>query len=66
MRKKGELDNMKSALDQSLPLIKALEDGSHSRRKINVHSSLVNHAYLMGDLSVAIERYGRCISLISG
>ena len=61
----GDLDNMKIALDQSLPLIKALEDGSHSRRKINIHSSLANHAYLMGDLSVAIERYGKCTSLTS-
>lgn len=60
---KGELENMKGALDGSLHLIKALEDGFHSRRKINILSSLAKHACLVGNTSAAVERYEECISL---
>ena len=60
---KGALHNMKRALDESLPLIKALEKGTPSRRKIKILSSLAKHAHLVGDLNVAIERYEECISL---
>jgi len=63
---KGELDTMKRALDKSLPLIKALENGTPSRRKIQILSSLAKHAHLMNDLNIAIERYEECISLTRG
>jgi len=63
---KGELDNMKNVLDKSLFLIKKLEKGTPSRRKVNILSLLATHAYLVGDLNVAIERYEECISLTRG
>jgi len=65
---KGELDNMKSALDQALKALHLakLEKGTSSRRKINILSSLAKHAYLVGDKSVAMERYEECISLTRG
>ena len=61
--KKGELDTMKTVLDKSLALIKALEieKGTPSRRKVNILSSLASHAYIVGDKSVAMERYEECI-----
>ena len=64
----GELDDMKKCLDKSLSLIKALENekGTPSRRKVNILSSLATHAYLVGDKSVAMERYEECISLTRG
>jgi len=66
--KKGELDTMKTVLDKSLALIKALEieKGTPSRRKVNILSSLATHAYLVGDKGVAMERYEECISLTRG
>ena len=64
--KKGELDTMKKVLDKSLSLIKKLEKGTPSRRKVNILSSLATHAYLVGDLNVAMERYEECISLTRG
>lgn len=63
---KGELDNMKRVLAESLPWIKALEKGTPSRRKINILSSLAKHAYLVGDTNDALKRYKECISLTRG
>jgi len=63
---KGELDTMKKVLDKSLSLIKKLEKGTPSRRKVNILSSLATHAHLVGDLNVAMERYEECISLTRG
>jgi hypothetical protein len=63
---RGELDRMKEVLDQSLSLIVALEKGSHSRRKINILSSLATHAYLVGNMNDALERYEECINLTRG
>ena len=63
---RGELDRMKEVLDQSLSLIVALEKGSPSRRKINILSSLATHAYLVGNMNDALERYEECINLTRG
>ena len=63
---KGELDDMKKILDYSLFMIKKLENGTPSRRKVNILSSLATHACLVGNTSAAIERYEECISLTRG
>jgi hypothetical protein len=54
---------MKEALDESLNWIKALEKGTHSRRKINILSSLAKHAYLVGNKNDALDRFEECIAL---
>ena len=61
---RGELDNMKQVLDCALSLVEELENGSHSRRKINILSSLATYAYLMGNKNDALGQYEKCISLI--
>jgi len=60
---KGWLDRMKEALDESLHWIEALEKGTHSRRKINILSSLAKHAYLVGNKNDALDRFEKCIAL---
>jgi len=63
---KGELDKMKETLDRSLRLIVSLENGTPSRRKIKILSSLAKHACLVGDTIVAVKHYEKCISIMRG